>query len=72
MHVALHDARGHLPADEQRSLVVIAAATAVYLMLANWRLERAHRRSYLMMLRERLQRQDLSLRNIELDELAQA
>ncbi len=62
--------RADIPADEQRSLVVIAAATAVYLMLANWRLERAHRRSYLMMLRERLQRQDLSLRNIELDELA--
>ena len=62
--------RADIAPDEQRSLVVVAAATAVYLMLANWRLERAHRRSYLMMLRERLQRQDLSLRNIELDELA--
>ncbi len=67
--VALH-ARTDISADEQRSLVVITSATAAYLMLANWRLERAHRRSYLMMLRERLQRQDLSLRNIELDELA--
>ena len=67
--VALH-VRADTSVDEQRSLIVVAAVTAVYLMLANWRLERAHRRSYLMMLRERLQRQDLSLRNIELDELA--
>ena len=62
--------RADISPSEQRSLVGIAAATAVYLMLANWRLERAHRRSYLMVLRERLERQDLSLRNIELDELA--
>ena len=67
--LALH-AHPDISASEQRSLVVIAAANACYLMLANWRLERAHRRSYLMMLRERLQRQDLSLRNIELDELS--
>ena len=55
---------------EQRDLVVVAIAVGFYLMLANWRLERAARRAYLLMLRERLQRQDLSLRNIELDELA--
>ncbi len=67
--MALHG-RPDIRADEQQSLVAIAAATGAYLMLANWRLERAHRRSYLMILRERLQRQDLSLRNIELDELA--
>ncbi len=62
--------RADISPSEQHSLVVIAAATAAYLMLANWRLERAHRRSYLIMLRGRLERQDLSLRNIELDELA--
>ncbi len=62
--------RPDISLDEQRNLIVVASATAAYLMLANWRLERAHRRSYLMILRERLQRQDLSLRNIELDELA--
>ncbi len=67
--LALH-ARPDIASDEQRSLVVIASVIAAYLMLANRRLERAHRRSYLMILRERLQRQDLSLRNMELDELA--
>ncbi len=55
---------------EQRSLVIVAVTIGAYLMLANWRLERAARRAYLLMLRERLQRQDLSLRNLELDELA--
>ena len=59
-----------ISAVELRSLVIIAVAIGAYLMLANWRLERAARRAYLLMLRERLQRQDLSLRNLELDELA--
>ncbi len=66
---ALH-VRADISAIEQRNLVVVVSFTAAYLMLANWRLERAFRRGYLLMLRERLQRQDLSLRNIELDELA--
>ena len=66
---ALH-ARAEVSVDQQRSLVVVAFTISTYLLLANWRLERAHRRSYLMMLRERLQRQHLSQRNIELDELA--
>ena len=66
---ALH-VRADISAYEQRNLVVVVSFTAAYLMLANWRLERACRRSYLMMLREQRQRQDLSMRNIELDELA--
>ena len=67
--VTLH-AQAQVSVEQQRSLILVALAIAIYLLLANWRLERAHRRSYLTMLRERLQRQDLSLRNIELDELA--
>lgn len=62
--------RGGIPRSDQLSQVVVMAAIAAYLMLASFRLERASRRDYLMVLRERLQRQDLSLRNIELDELA--
>ncbi len=63
-------ARAEIPVAEQHNLLIVVSATAAYLMVANWRLERAQRRDYLMMLRERLLRQDLSLRNIELDELA--
>ena len=59
-----------ISAAEQRSLMIIALAIGTYLMVANWRLERTARRSYLLMLRERLKRQDLSLRNLELDELS--
>lgn len=67
--LALH-VRADTPNPEQRNLVLIVTVTAIYLMVANWRLEHAARRSYLMILRERLHRQDLSQRNIELDELA--
>ena len=55
---------------DQRELLLLTSVTAAYLLLANWRLERGMRRGYLLVLRERLQRQDLSLRNLELDELA--
>ena len=64
------EARSDFNWVERRNLVVLASFTAAYLMLANWRLEREGRRTYLMILRETLQSQDLSLRNIELDALA--
>jgi diguanylate cyclase (GGDEF)-like protein len=62
--------RADIPASEQNNLLLMAVVTGVYLMVANWRLERGMRRGYLLILRERLQRQDLSVRNLELDELA--
>jgi diguanylate cyclase (GGDEF)-like protein len=62
--------RADIPAAERNNLLIMAAVTGAYLMLANWRLERGMRRGYLLILRERLQRQDLSVRNLELDELA--
>ena len=55
---------------ERRDLMLLTIATAAYLLLANWRMEREGRRTYLMMLRESLQKQDLSVRNLELDALA--
>ncbi len=55
---------------ERINLVMMATVTAVYLMTANFQMERALRKSYLLALRERLQRQDLSERNLELDDLA--
>ena len=64
------DFRPGITDSSRRDLLVLACCAAAYLMLANWRLERQSRRSYLLLLRERLQRQDLSLRNIELDALA--
>jgi diguanylate cyclase (GGDEF)-like protein len=67
--VALHS-RPEISGVEQRNLLILACCTASYLLLANWRLERESRRSYLIVLRETLQLQDLSLRNIELDALA--
>ncbi len=67
--LSLH-VRGGIPPEDQWSEVVVMGATAAYLMVASFRLERASRRDYLMVLRERLQRQDLSMRNIELDALA--
>jgi diguanylate cyclase (GGDEF)-like protein len=62
--------RADIPSGEQNNLLLMAVVTGAYLMLANWRLERGMRRGYLLILRERLQRQDLSVRNLELDELA--
>ena len=67
--IALH-AHPEIPEPNQHFLVGVVWATAGYLMVANWRLERSYRRNYLLMLGERKQCQDLSLRNIELDELA--
>ncbi len=67
--VALH-ARPEIGAIACRNLLVLATCTAAYLMLANWRLERESRKSYLAALRETLKRQDLSRRNVELDALA--
>ena len=64
----------HVRADmgflSQRNLLLMAGCTAAYLLLANWRLERESRRSYVITLREVLQGQDLSVRNLELDALA--
>ena len=64
------DARADLPTEIRFDLLLVAIATGAYLVIANWRLERELRRSYLVSLRERLQRDDLSTRNRELDELA--
>lgn len=52
------------------NLLILAACSSAYALLANWRLERQFRRNYLVSLRERLQRQDLASRNRELDELS--
>jgi diguanylate cyclase (GGDEF)-like protein len=59
-----------IPFTTGRNLLLLAAMIGSYLLLANWRLERELRRNYLVALRDRLQRQDLSTRNRELDELA--
>jgi len=55
-----------------RNLLLLASMVGAYLLLANWRLERELRRNYLISLRDRLQRQDLSTRNRELDELTRS
>ena len=67
--MALHF-RPDIGAVARRDLLVLAGCTAVYLLLASWRMELEQRRSYLLVLRETLQRQDLSVRNRELDALA--
>ena len=67
--LAMH-ARADISLQTQRTLLLMAACTAAYLLLANWRLERESRRSYAIILRETLQAQDLSVRNVELDALA--
>ena len=67
--LAMH-VRADMSATSQRNLLSMVACTAVYLLLANWRLEREARRGYLNTLREVLQGQDLSVRNLELDALA--
>lgn len=64
------DARPEIDEVARRNLLLVSSCTGAYLLLANWRLELESRRSYLMMLRETLQRQDLSMRNLELDALA--
>ncbi len=53
----------------RRDLLVLSAAAGGFSLMANWRLEYNLRHSYLLLLTERLRRQDLSLRNLELDEL---
>ena len=66
--LALH-IRPDISAVARRDLLMLASCTALYLMLANWRTELEQRRSYLLVLREALQRQDLSDRNKALDSL---
>jgi diguanylate cyclase (GGDEF)-like protein len=63
-------ARADVGFETQRNLAAMASMVGGYLLLANWRLERELRRNYLVSLTDRLQRQDLSTRNRELDELA--
>ena len=63
-------ARADIPFEIRRDLLLVGVATGTYLLIANWRLERELRRNYLVSLRESLQRDDLSTRNAELDELA--
>jgi diguanylate cyclase (GGDEF)-like protein len=65
----LHE-RPDVPFETQRNLVALATTVGAYLLVANWRLERELRTNYLVSLSDRLQRQDLSTRNRELDELA--
>jgi diguanylate cyclase (GGDEF)-like protein len=62
--------RPDVAAETRRNLVLLASTTVAYLLIANWRLEREVRHNYLVTLRGRLQRQDLSARNRELDELS--
>jgi diguanylate cyclase (GGDEF)-like protein len=62
--------RPDVSVEIRRNLLLLAATTVAYLLIANWRLEREVRHNYLVTLRGRLQRQDLSTRNRELDELA--
>ncbi len=59
-------------ADEHtvQNLLILSACTGAYTLLANWRMERQHRRNYLVSLRERLEKHDMTLRNKELDELS--
>ncbi len=68
-YCALTDLHPGLADFDRQSLKLLAACTAGYLLLAAWRLELEQRRAYLQGLRERLKRQDLTMRNIELDEL---
>jgi diguanylate cyclase (GGDEF)-like protein len=61
--------RPDVPPETRRNLIMLAATTVAYLLIANWRMECQIRQNYLTTLRSRLQRQDLSTRNRELDEL---
>ena len=67
--MAMH-VRADMSTALQRNLLVMATCTAIYLLLANWRLERESRRNYAINLREILRGQDLSVQNVELDALA--
>ncbi len=51
-------------------LVAMTGAIASYLLAGNWRLHADQRRSYALMLRERLRQDDLAARNRALDELS--
>jgi diguanylate cyclase (GGDEF)-like protein len=52
------------------ALILLLAMTAVFALFGNWRLETETRRSFALALRERLARQELSLRTSELAQLA--
>jgi diguanylate cyclase (GGDEF)-like protein len=58
--------------DTVANLVLFALMTVIsfYAAFGNWRLEAETRRSYALMLRERLSQQELSSRNTELNDLA--
>jgi diguanylate cyclase (GGDEF)-like protein len=60
-----------LSVPTRQNLLLLACVAGCCALLANWRLEYGMRRSYLLMLGEKLRRQDLSVRNRELNELIQ-
>jgi diguanylate cyclase (GGDEF)-like protein len=64
-------AMAELSVATRQNLLLLASVAGCCALLANWRLEYGMRRSYLLMLAERLRRQDLSMRNRELNELVQ-
>jgi diguanylate cyclase (GGDEF)-like protein len=51
-------------------LIAMTGAIAAYLLLGNWRMHADQKRSFALMLRERLRQCDLTARNRALDELA--
>lgn len=63
-------AASRLAAPVRQDLLLIAWAVGGFALIANWRLELLLRRSYLLLLRERLRRAALTARNQELDLLA--
>lgn len=60
----------HLDGPSVLVLTVLMAVISFYAAFGNWRLEVETRRSYALMLRARLAQQDLSFRNLVLNDLA--
>jgi diguanylate cyclase (GGDEF)-like protein len=55
--------------DLQMNLFLTSLISGVYMLMANWRMHTEQQRSFVLGLHERLRRQDLFQRNLELDEL---
>jgi diguanylate cyclase (GGDEF)-like protein len=69
VYSAAVDLRPNLDEAVRQTLKFSAFCIAAYGLLANWRLELEQRRSYVVGLKDRLQRHDAMRRTLELDEL---
>lgn len=56
---------------KQLSIIIVLSSNSIFTLFANYTLERDRRQSYLLRLRDRMRRAELTASNVELTKLSQ-